>query len=222
MNIELLELEDIFDLFEPVSKVKKDTNICECCKVELKLVDCFMVCPDCGKTDLDAVFYDVPFELNSVKKKTFYKRRLYCIEKLNYINGLKCPTSKRYNDMITVLKKKKFVTILKLKRLMKKYGYSKYYKYIYNVFYQIKKVRLIKLTARQIQKISIEFVKLDINFVKSQEYHKRKNFIAYNSIIYLILKKSKTKGYSKVIKPNNHLALTENVYKKYLVQSLKN
>jgi hypothetical protein len=206
------------EIFEPVPKnPKKDKNIniCEGCKVELKLVDCFMVCPDCGETDLDAVFYDIPFELNNMKK-SFYKRRLYCIEKLNYLNGLKCPTSARYNDMVTFLRKKKFVSILKLKRMMKKYGYSKYYKYIYNVYYQIKKIRLIQLTARQIQKISLDFVKLDINFVKNMEFHKRKNFIAYNSIIYLILKENKTKGYSKVIKPHNHIALTDNVYKKYL------
>ena len=132
-NIGYGELENIFDqIMDPGVNSEKTVvakDVCEKCNVQKQIQDCFYVCGNCGETDLEPLFYDIPFEMNHLKR-SFYKRRLYCIEKLNYIAGLKEPTSKVYRNMIAFLKKKKFTTIKKLKSLMKLHGYHKYYKYI--------------------------------------------------------------------------------------------
>jgi hypothetical protein len=218
MDFANMNYEDVLDIFDPIDETIKVENIkrgfCHCGSKQ-DVYDCFYVCPDCGIMDLEPLFYDIPFDMVHLKR-SFYKRRLYCIEKLNYIGGLKQPTSIRYRNMVAFLKTKQFTKIEKLKRLMKKYGYNKYYKYIYSVYFDIKKIRLIKLTAMDIHKISLEFVKMDVKFTKYQENHKRKNFMAYNSIIYLILQQKKFKGFKHILKPNNHNDLTENVYMKYL------
>jgi hypothetical protein len=194
-NIDYETLEDLFNPIEKEVKVVKNLarNVCEECNVDQVIQDCFYVCPNCGVMDLEPLFYDIPYELNHLKR-SFYKRRLYCIEKLNYIAGIKEPTHIAYRNMLKFLQKKQFKGIVKLKALMKKFGYHKYYKYIYNIYFNIKKVRLIKLTPMEIHKISLMFVKMDIKFTKHQEQHKRKNFMSYNSIIYLILKERKVKG----------------------------
>jgi hypothetical protein len=216
MNYEELLMTVNGSKVDDIQICKAKVGICESCNIEQEIIQCYYVCPKCCAMDLEPLFYDIPFEMEQVVKRSFYKRRLYCIEKLNYITGRNEPTTVLYRNMIQFLKQKKFSNIKQLKTLMRTYGYNKYYKHIYNVFFSIKNIRLINLKPMDIYKISLEFVKMDVNFKMTQHDHKRKNFMAYNSIIYLVLKQMKIRGYKHILKPNNHIELVTNVYNKYL------
>ena len=62
-----------------------------------------------------------------------------------------------YIASIKILTKKKFETIFELKKLMKDLRMNKLYPYIYLVFFDIKKIKLINLNMNQIDNITTEF-----------------------------------------------------------------
>ena len=82
---------------------------------------------------------------------------------------------------------------------MKRLGFNKYYIHIYNIYYDIKKVRLIKLSRIEIDKLANEFLVLESFFKLSN--HSRKNMFSYSVLIYILLKTNKYKTYKYVILP---------------------
>ena len=104
-------------------------------------------------------------------------------------------------ESIKLLAKKKFRTIFELKKHMKVLRMNKLYPYIYLIFFDIKKIKLIDLNLNQIDKITTEFVKTEMQF-KSCDI-KRKNMLSYYSLIYLTMKRLGYVGYNHIILPNN-------------------
>ncbi len=210
MNLSTIECEDLLiemGLMNPPNKLK-DKYTCKNDDCDGKLIadDGFAYCDMCGAVDSDHVVQEyLEYNTMGYYKKTnyYYKRRQYCIEKLMLLAGQKVSRSKQYNEMISVLEKKKFTNIHELKKIMKKYNYSKFYKYVYSVFYDLKKTRLINLTDQQIKSICQEFIDMESKF-KNIDDKKRKNIYAYNSIIYYIMKKNNIQGYDNVIVPHNN------------------
>lgn len=211
MNYENVDFEKVQEDFESVMGFEKedgynsdssihDILFCNDCEEYKILEDVYMVCPICGNIDLDPVIDSVEY----IQKKSFYKRILYCIEKLNLMTCYKRCTSIFYKEMIDVLKDEDFETITELRDIMKKYKYNKYYKHIYNVYNDIKKKRLIILSPMIIFKISKKFAEIEYEFKKNSDKHGRKNFLSYNSTIWILLKRMKNKGYKHILVPNNH------------------
>jgi predicted RNA-binding Zn-ribbon protein involved in translation (DUF1610 family) len=207
MNIKDLTIENCHLYLEEYYGVpeqpKYDPNKCTDCDTTLEKTDHFYYCPECGTVDFDKPIH-VTHEY--VPPPCLYKRRIYCLDKLKMMSGFKQSRSKGYNSMIKKLEECKFNTIKELKKIMKELLYHKFYKFIYNIWFDIKGTRLIELTYNQIDKLSRDFVDLEYKF-KQSDKHKRSNMLNYNSVIYYLLKKNKIKGYKHIILPFNHLVI---------------
>jgi hypothetical protein len=94
---------------------------------------------------------------------------------------------------------------------MKSIKANKYYKYIYNVYYDIKKVRLINVKQQRISQLADEFIVMESFFKNNREIHKRKNIFSYSVIIYMILKRNKIKGYDDILLPHHVTTLQTSI-----------
>lgn len=194
------------DYLDPDYQIKPRTvETCECGGLMAK-DQFFLFCKSCGVMDLDSCAFVVDVGTGvGMTRATLYKRRVYCLEKLRLMTGHKQCRSKEYPKMIRFLKMKQFKTLPQLRVLMKQYGYHKFYKYIYNIYHDIKKKRLITLTATQINCITTQFVDLEWKFKQSDT--KRHNMICYHTVIRHLMSRNKIPGSRFVPVPNNHKAL---------------
>lgn len=199
---------------DDTDKIVQRANYCQDCCLDMEAgIDGYFSCMDCGQCGSSEVYIASPsYELNSTlyNKKSIYKRRLYCREKLKLLCGRKKCFDQEYIKLVERLKKKKIKNIIQLKQFLKDWGKRRYYKHIYNMFYDITGKRLIDLTCLEIQRLSYQFVKIEIKFKRNSG---RKNIFNYNSIIYALMKKNKIKGYSHIVLPLNHLQISKSIKK---------
>ena len=196
----------IIEEFEGIeAQPKYEPDKCEDCNTLLLQDTYFKYCDKCGTIDFDKPIY-VDHEWKA--PQTLYKRRLYCIDKLNMMACYKHSRSKVYVKMIKELEEWEFNCVKELKCIMKELKYHKFYKYIYNVWFELKGTRLITLTHTQIDVLSQQFVEVESKF-KQSDAHTRKNMLNYNSIIYILLRKNKIKGYKHILLPHNHIIMVQ-------------
>lgn len=180
--------------------------LCIDCNSEMKQDTYFYYCPSCQTID-----FDKPIKVDFGRecywmKSSLYKRKLYCVDKLNMITCHKHSRSPKYSVIVEDLRYERFDNIKELKRLMKKKGYHRFYKFMYCIWYDIKKTKLISLTYEEIDKIATQFVQIEQKFkFKQTDQVKRKNMMSYYSIIYLIMKKNNITGFEHIILPKNHI-----------------
>lgn len=208
--------KELYDMYEEMTYTPSpphNPNICECGGSTQRTPDGFLACTTCGLCDLDSACYvQESFTDVVIKSKTLYKRRQYCINKLQLLCGMRHCRSPAYKKVISLLKNMDFDDVKELRSLMKDNKLSTFYKYIYVIWYDIKHEKLITLTDNEIQSITTKFIELENKF-KSSDYHKRKNIFCYNSVIYIIMKDMNKNGYEHILLPNNHNQL-EDVIKK--------
>lgn len=206
--MEKLTYDCALDLFDKCSgniekNKRKENNlrrygICETCDEYLiEQQQSVWYCPKCETITNDFIVNDYITK----KKNNFYYRRLYFIEKLNLIAGLKVRRTADYKDKIDILKNKEFKNIKELKKIMKKMGMNKYYRYIYNIYYDIKKIRIINITSQDVSKLSAEFVRMESEFKNNKDQHGRRNMFPYSAMIYYLLKKNNIPGHTKLLLP---------------------
>lgn len=199
-----LILEDFYLEMNPKVEEPKDLNICEQCSGQLQFINHYLTCTSCGLTDLDITdtCYMESYD-EYVPKKSLYKRKLYALDKIRMLTCQKVCKKNDYKTSVRQLSKYEFEDILDLKLMMKQLKMNKLYPYIYMIYYDINKVKLIDLKWNQIDRIADEFVKFEIQFKTSAKTSKRKNMLSYYSIIYLIMKRLNYDGYQHIILPNN-------------------
>ena len=209
MNISMLNLQNVHLYLEEIdTRVNDEDEIehsdfqCDECLGDLTYINHFLTCNDCGLTNFDKCercYLDDPEEF--IRKKSFYKRKLYATEKLNLMTCKKPCNKPSYKKSVEILSKCAFKTVFELKILMKLKKMNKLYPYIYLIYFDIKHVKLIELTCNQVDVITTEFVKTDIQFKNCPI--KRKNMLSYYSLIYLTMKRLRYPGYKHIILPNN-------------------
>jgi len=210
--------KDLYDKYEEFMYVPpnspRDPNVCDECEGDMQQTsDGFLACTICGVCDLDSMEYvQESFTDVIIKNKTLYKRRQYCINKLQLLAAVRHCRSPAYMNATTILKNLNFDNINELRTLMRENKLSNYYKYLYVIWNDIKHEKLITLTDNEIQAIATKFIELENKF-KTSEYHKRKNIFSYNSVIYIIMKDMNMNGYEHIILPNNHEQLEEVIQK---------
>ena len=201
-----LFLED-FDLERNPTKTeaKRDPNRCQECDGELKYINFFLTCTGCGLTDLDKCESVAMESIDEyIPKRSLYRRKLYAMDKLRMLNAQKTCKKPAYKKAIKQLRKLEFNTVDELKELMKEHGFNKLYPFIYLIYQDIKQVKLIDLSWRQIDKIADEFVKMELQFKSSAKTSKRKNMLSYNVMIYMIMKRLRYPGYEHILLPKNN------------------
>lgn len=203
----------IEDFNGPIAREVIDPWTCEHCHVQLVIVDeAFRSCPSCGETDLgdpthyvvDQPYSDTPY----YSKKSLYKRRLYCNERLALLSCHKLNHSQPFKDMVKTLKHGEvvFEGLQELRELMKVSGYQKFYKYIYSLYRDLTGEQLITMNSQQMDQVSRRVVNIDVKFKEhAKVLHWRKNIISYSSLIYLTMESLGIPGYEYVLLPKNHL-----------------
>jgi hypothetical protein len=170
-----------------------------CCNKKTVIIDSYRTCLTCGKATEELV-YDEEF----YKKETYsslYKRFKYFENKVDLIRGKKTPDDPMCNEIIEQLKTSGFETIFELRTQLKKLKANKLYKYIYNIYHEIKNKRLIQITDQQKARMVKDFLYIEKQFKKKQEG--RKNIYNYNLMIYILMKHYNIDGCEHVILPVN-------------------
>lgn len=200
---EILKLyEDFEEEINPTIKHIQNKDICDFENCGGKYINWLhmRVCIMCGSAD-EYSYVNEKLEHNEIdKKKYFYKRRVYFEDKLKYITGIKRTNTKKITEIIEQLKSESITDIKDLYKLLKKKKLSKYYKDIYNIYFDLKNIRLINITESQIKVLSKEFVKLDYNF----KINSKNNMLSYQSIIKYLLDKYLIKGTEHILTPANY------------------
>lgn len=207
---EFKRLEELcLDLFEGSRKEKIRNDpynlICENCNVQKIYDTCFKVCPECSEMDIYEIVHEDELW---TPKIILYKRRLYCQEKLRLMVGHKICRSPHYKKIVKELYEYDIQSIIELKQYLKDWGLKKFYKYIYNLYFDVTGVQLIKLTSQDIDFLSRKFVEVESRF-KLAKLKGRKNMFNYNSCLYILMKKYKYEGYEHIILPLNHLTISK-------------
>jgi predicted RNA-binding Zn-ribbon protein involved in translation (DUF1610 family) len=184
-------------MFETPAQSETPEGTCSECHTDMIVSNSMFVCPSCGITDLNSAFL-VSY---AYKKKSVYMRRAYFVERLNLIAGFNQSKNPNYSSTVDRLRRCRFNSIKKLRQHMKRLNMSKYYKFIYNIYFDIKGVRLIQLDRQTIQKLAKRFSQLQARFKTAE--HDRKNFFSYSAVIYLIMKEHKIKGHDKMLLPRH-------------------
>lgn len=185
-----------------------NNNTCESCMIEKKLIEGFYCCPQCGIMDIDSPSIVKEHVEDYIPKTALYKRRLYAMEKMKLMTGHKACRNKHYNKIIKELGEYEIDSLVELKDYMKQCKMHRYYKYIYNIYYDLTGTRLINLSNQDMDFLSRKFVELESKF-KLSDTHKRNNIFNYNSILYLLMKKYKYKDYKNLLLPLNHLKIAK-------------
>lgn len=196
--------------FEEPRKVFTPDNHCRECDTDMVLVEFFFACPTCGQIGETVNAYHLEHATDYIPKRQLYKRRAYIEEKLRLLSCSKRPRSAKYVDALKKIKSEKFTTIDELYNILKKKNMSAMYKHIYNLWFDIKKAKLVTLTNSQISNLCDEFVKLDCLFKNTPR--NRKNMYNYNSMIYFLMKKNKIiQGCNHILLPYNHNFIYKNI-----------
>ncbi len=84
---------------------------------------------------------------------------------------------------------------------MRKLKLSKYYKYIYCIYFDLKKIKLFQLNINEIERLIHQFINLERKFKIS--HPKKHNLLSYNIVIYCILKQNGYQSYKHILLPKN-------------------
>jgi hypothetical protein len=200
--------ENYLDGIEEKPVIKpRSYYLCECGKPYV-MSNMYKLCSKCCTAEpLGAVVLPIGIRI----KKSLYHRRLYFIERMNLLCGYKQCNSKEYSSVVRRCRKHKFSSIRQLRKIMKQIGVNKYYKYIYNIYYAIKKVRHVNITQQRIALLSQEFVIMEGFFKQNRDAHLRKNIFSYSVLMYMLLKRNKINGWSKILLPFDSKNLMTNV-----------
>lgn len=189
---------DSFDMF--IKKINKNDSCCG--NYKEVVIDGFKTCVSCGLVDINSQV--LSFNNNNTHtaiNKYPYKRYVYFKQKLNYIN---CITYYKHNPKLLYFiecnKNKNIRSISKLKKVMKKVGLNKYYKYIYSIYESITGKQIINIPMNTYDKYINQFINLERIFLKNKV---RKNLYSYNVILFLLMKLNGCEDYKNIIMPLN-------------------
>lgn len=187
---------DMYDEF--LDDHKSDEELSDC-QHDNRIIDGYYTCILCGVVDITKLLFHE--NLQRYKSYFVYHRKSYFREKMKLLTGIKQPTNMEYNHIVSILKEHQFENIFELKKLMRKLKMSKYYKFIYCIYFDVKKVKLFPLGINEIEKLIHEFILLERQFKLA--YPNKHNLLSYNIVIYCILKKNNYECYKHVLLPKN-------------------
>jgi hypothetical protein len=205
---DLLKLEHLFYSEEYFPKEDEEieetsTNICEHDFINM---ESHVVCQLCGIVDIDRPIF-VADNVHKVKQTTncVYHRKTYFTTVLKLMAGYKQCSLGVYPELIESLSSQNFETIFELKKLMRKLGFQKFYKYIYSIYYDIKKKRLIDLKLNDITFLTNKFIALESEFKKI--FLHRSNLLSYSLVVYCLFKKYNYPFYDNLVVPKKKTIL---------------
>jgi hypothetical protein len=204
MEFDFTEFDDVFD------KIKINKKVC-CDNQTPNYDDGYELCLNCGAVNLDNQIFTInPHSDGYTYKKSMpYKRVIYFKQKLNMINNI---TMYKGNPKLIYFidnnMKKNIKSIYKLKRVMKKVGLVKYYKYIYSIYHAITGKQLITIPMQDYPKYITQFKNIELIFKKNNIRH---NLYSYNVIIYFLMRVNNNPDHKYLILPLNRNRLKKKI-----------
>ena len=215
MNVAINLYEDLMN--GPISEKTIDVTdallpICDECNNCMIHDDYFYVCEHCGTIDFEKTCCDI---VEYTPKTIMYSRRQYWKKKLLLVSCLKQPRSKKYSKVLLDYEADDFDNINELRSLIYQNGHQKYYNNIYNIYYDIKKIKLINISYHQIDMLIKQFVEFESewknNLIYDGKNKKKINLPSYNGIIYELFRKNKIKGIEHLLLPLNHSTIIKKI-----------
>jgi len=184
---------------------KEDTPI-DLCKHEWILMEAYPSCRLCGIFDIDKPIF-VPEKPTNPKHHILFQRKTYFLTILKLLScGMPCDRSD-YPTILEQISENDFEDIFELKKIMSKLKLRKFYKYIYLIYFDIKKIKLINLKYYDIEFLSNKFLLLERHF--KEKYPNKSNMLSYSLIAYCLLKRYNYDSYKYVIIPKKKDLLLE-------------
>ena len=204
MSFETMTMRQIYDLFYdiPCDVIDHPNN----CNHDWIITESAYTCRLCGVVDIHRIIYEKSACRNR-KNYHLYHRIMYFREKLKLLTGHKQSQSPKYNDIVKSLKEYEIKDIYQLKKILKSNGHSKFYKYIYSIYRDIKGVQLITLSLSDIGFLESKFLILERQFKLFLK--ERSNFLNYNMTIYILLKQNNYECHKHIILPKNQKKLVD-------------
>ena len=204
---DLLKYENLFydpEYFQEEEPIQE--HIEDSCKHEWIEMESHPSCIRCGIVDFyKQIFVSDNSNRSKPKRNCVYHRKTYFATILKLMCGFKQCQIDTYPEILERISTHNFETIFELKKIMGKLGLQKFYKYIYSIFYDIKKVRLIDLKLSDIVFLSNKFLVLESEFKKL--FPGRSNLVSYSLVSYCLFKKYGYPFYDFVIVPKKKTTL---------------
>lgn len=201
-------------LFDEFREFEPDEKPCECGDNFIRWIYDIPTCSQCGVMDIHSQRFQTSYAYvrhSKLTKFVPYKRIIYFKQKLKLMTGQKQCLHTNYNSVIETLRNEQFENIGELKKVMKRLNLSKFYKYAYSIFYEIKRIKICKLTFMDVDTIANDFHLFNLFYKKK---YKNKYMFSYNEIIYLLLTK---RGYdtSYIVRPKR-LKMIHNIFSEFI------
>jgi hypothetical protein len=236
MCISIIMEPDIFDQYNEVFEQYNviDTKEQCCITPNIKSEDGTFVCVSCGIIDLSIKNYIITSysDESNIKKIQYYKRISYFREKLKLLRCTKMSNSPNYNKLLNLLKNNQFVIdtgllikdkskdyviqyfikinfINRIKRIIRRLKYSKLFKYIYVIIFDLYGVYCFHIENRFEYSLCVDFVSIEYKFKKS--FPLLNNMISYNVILFYLLKRYNIENYKLIPQPANKLIIESKI-----------
>jgi len=181
---------------------KEDSNTCVNCNgyIVEDIANGIFVCSECGYSH-EVVMVNTVYT-GFQTSRTPYKRVLYFREMLELMTGKRLCSNVKYNDVLQTLKAhaNDFHDITGLRAIMKKHKMKRFYKHVYNLFFDIKGYRSVKISIQEHHDMIYKFTLLERKFKRRNV---RSNMLSYNSLVYLFLKNVDNATYENIYLPHN-------------------
>lgn len=188
MNIDFDSALELYnELCTPQTKPRD--HFTTCCNRETTIIDSNRTCTVCGRA-VEEFVYVIDTEGGMIKKRAQYKKGSYFKHILELVTCRKLSQSPKYNGVVEHLKTLPFETIPQLRVLMKAHKYNKFYPFIFVIFFDIKKIKLINLSTTYYYRFLYEFGRIEHHF-KLHNHGKKRTMLSYHFIVYSLLKKYK-------------------------------
>lgn len=190
MNIDFDNALELYkELNTPGNAPQPKDDFVTCCKRETVVIDSNRTCIVCGLA-VEEFVYVVQTSGGTTKKRAQYKKGTYFKHILELVSCRKLSQSPKYNGVVDHLRNLPFETIPELRSLMKTHKYNKFYPYIFVIYFDIKKTKLINLSTTYFYRFLYEFGRIEHHF-KLHNHGKKRTMLSYHFIIYSLLKKHK-------------------------------
>ena len=170
------------------------------------IMDRVLVCCKCGEINSDILYSEI-IESKNKKNLHVYHRKSYFLTRLYLMNRTMQCNREEYNRILEILKEEEFESIKQLRIIMKWLKFSRYYKYIYSIFYDLKGINLFQFDVDKINSMTQTFLQIKRNFKK--RYPQKKNLFNYHLLIYYVFQIHEIDcDYDSVIFPQNKQRLS--------------
>jgi hypothetical protein len=216
-----------------------ETPIC-CSNTVMRYENGMSTCINCGLVDMNDREVLFPFQQQyELTVKQCYMRKSYFKEKLRLLACINFSKSPLYQPLLRKLNKISTINKIKnaiegkgrkyiiqlfidvnlvnmLRDMLKRLNYSKLYKHIYNIIFDVFGVKVFDINEQLIDKLTYDWIKFETNFRRLMPM--KHNMVNYNVILYNLFRRHKIANYKMLVLPLNKKNIQKIVQTNLLIE----